>query len=183
MSDNKGMVYVFEGDGKGKTSAALGVAVRMLLVGQRVEWIAWYKQRSWKTAEMGLPKVFGRNLRMHWTGEGFFGGPKDRATFEGHKKAAEKALLLAKRILKDGNKRVGLLVLDEVLRAVNDGLLSINEVIKMIDLRRDTHLLLTGDKCPSRILKKTDLVTRMKKIKHPFDKGMLAVSGPNFEEI
>jgi len=183
MRKDKGMVYIFCGNGKGKTSAALGVIVRMLLSGKTVQWISWFKEDSWKTAEMKLAKVFNKSLNMHWMGSGFFGGPRDHDTLDGHKKAAEKALYLAKEILikKEGvGGMTDLLVLDEVTKAIDDGLLNINEVIDVVKTRGKTHLVLTGHDCPVELIKVADLVTEMKKIKHPYDKGILAVSGLDF---
>jgi cob(I)alamin adenosyltransferase len=179
----EGSVYIFEGDGKGKTSAALGVAVRMLLNEKRVEWISWYKEKSWKTAEMKLPNVFKKNLKMHWMGRGFFGGLADHDTPLGHKKSAEGALLLAKEVLskKEGlGGMVELLVLDEVLRAVGDGLLNIEDVVEVVKMRGKTHLILTGHDCPSELVEISDLVTLMKKVKHPYDVGVLAIPGLDF---
>lgn len=177
------MVYVFVGDGKGKTCAALGTAVRMLLLGKKVEWISWFKEDSWKTAEMDLPKVFKKNLRMHWMGRGFVGGPLDHDTLEGHKRAAVKALLLARDILskKEGSRGiVDLLVLDEVLGAISCGLLGVEEVAEVIKARGKVHLILTGRDCPKGIMDIVDLVTQMRKVKHPYDKGTMAVSGLDF---
>lgn len=177
------MVYVFEGKGKGKTSAALGVVMRMLLLGNKVEWISWYKEESWKTSEMGLAAVFEKTLRMHWAGCGFYGGPMDKSSYAEHKKSAERALLLAKKSLSKKEKSGGgisLLVLDEALKAVNDGLLNVKEVIDLIKSRGKIHLILTGHVCPEEIRGIADLVTEMKKIKHPFDKGVLAVRGLDF---
>lgn len=183
MKEREGLVYVFEGYGKGKTSAALGVAVRMLLTGKNVVWISWFKEKSWNISEMKLPKVFKKNLKMYWMGNGFFGGPDDHDTQDGHKKAAVKALSKAKEVLlkKEGTGgMVDLLVLDEVLRAVNDRLLTIADVLEVIKLRGETHLILTGHDCPVAVKEIADLVTEMKKIKHPYDKGVLAVSGLDF---
>ena len=183
MNKQEGMVYVFEGYGKGKTSAALGVAVRMLLLEKKVVWISWFKEPSWKMSEMNLAKVFKNNLKMYWMGKGFFGGPMDHDTPDGHKMAAVRALSLARRIL-DGKEDQGgivdLLVLDEIIRAVNDRLLMIDDVLELIRMRGKTHLVLTGHKCPKKIEEAADLVTEMKKIKHPFDKGVLAVRGLDF---
>lgn len=183
MKSKDGMVYVFEGNGKGKTSAALGVTLRMLLLGKTVEWISWFKEASWHTAEMKLPEVFDKNLKMHWLGSGFFGGPMDHASAEEHKNAAKSSLLLAKDILKK-NKALGgvtdLLVLDEVLRAVADGLVELTELIALVKMRGKTHIVMTGHSCPEEIVEIADLVTEMKKVKHPYDKGVLAVSGLDF---
>jgi cob(I)alamin adenosyltransferase len=180
----KGLVYIFEGDGKGKTSAALGVAVRMLLVGERVVWISWFKEESWKMAEMNLPKVFGNKVEMHWGGKGFFGGPNDHDTPDGHKKAAMKALLLAQSALnrnkEEGGIKPDLLVMDEVVRAVQDGLLTIKDVLDTVKMRGTTHMILTGHKASEELRKNADLVTEMKKVKHPYDRGVLAVRGLDF---
>lgn len=183
MSKNDGLVYIFEGDGKGKTSAALGVALRMLLLQKKVVWISWFKEEQWKIAEMKLPEVFKNNLKMYWMGKGFMGGPLDHDTPEGHKRAAEEALLLAKEMLQKkeaGGGMMNLLVLDEVIRAVNDGLLKVADVMEIIKIRGTTHLVLTGHVCPKELRDVAVLVTRMKKIKHPYDKGILAVRGLDF---
>ena len=107
----------------------------------------------------------------------------DHDTPDGHKMAAVRALSLARRIL-DGKEDQGgivdLLVLDEIIRAVNDRLLMIDDVLELIRMRGKTHLVLTGHKCPKKIEEAADLVTEMKKIKHPFDKGVLAVRGLDF---
>jgi cob(I)alamin adenosyltransferase len=183
MTTKDGLIYIFEGYGKGKTSAALGVALRMLLIGKRVVWISWFKEKSWNVSEMGLEKKFKKNLKMYWMGKGFFGGPMDHDTPDGHKKAAEEAFYLAKKILseKEGTGgMVDLLVLDEVVRAVNDRLLTIAEVLELVRIRGNTHLVLTGHDCPKELKEIADLVTEMKKIKHPFDRGVLAIRGIDF---
>jgi cob(I)alamin adenosyltransferase len=184
MSNRKGMIYIFEGDGKGKTSAALGVTLRMLLLTKKVVWISWFKEESWKMAETSLPKVFEKNLKMYWMGKGFFGGPMDHDTPGGHKKAAVEALSLAKNVLEKneecGGMEVDLLVLDEVMRAVQDKLITIKSVLEIIEMRGKTHLVLTGHKAPVELIEKADLVTEMKKVKHPYDKGVLAIPGLDF---
>jgi len=183
MKLKEGLVYIFEGDGKGKTSAALGVVVRMLLIGKRVEWISWFKEESWQTAEMKLPKKFKNSLKMHWMGRGFFGGSLDHDTLEGHKKVATKALLLARDIL-SGKEGAGgmanLLVLDEVLGAVLSGLIKMEDLVEVVNRRGETHIVLTGHSCPKEIMDIADLVTEMKKVKHPYDKGVMAVRGLDF---
>ncbi len=176
------MVYVFEGNGKGKTSAALGVTIRMLLLSKSVVWISWFKEESWKVSEMNLSKKF-KNLEMYWMGKGFFGGPDDHNSLSTHVVAAQSAISLAKSFLinkTNKDKRVELLVLDEVIKAVNDNLIIIDEVLDLIKMRGETHLVLTGHDCPLKIREVADLVTEMKKIKHPYDKGIMAVSGLDF---
>lgn len=183
MKEKVGLVYVFEGNGKGKTSAALGVTLRMLLLEKKVEWVSWFKEESWKSAEMKLPKVFDKNLKMHWMGKGFYGGPADHDTLDGHKKAAIDALTLVGEILskkEESSESLDLLVLDEVLRAVESGFIDVEELLEVIEKRGETHLILTGQECPSELVEMADLITEMNKIKHPYDKGILAVSGLDF---
>ena len=184
MKNKQGMVYVFAGTGKGKTSAALGVAVRSLCLLKKVVWVSWFKHSDWDIAEMKMPKYFKKNLEMYWMGKGFYGGPMDIDTPEGHKKAAKEALLFVSNLLDknegDGGMKIDLLVLDEVIRAVNDELLTVKEVMEIVKKRGKTNVVLTGHVCPSEIENMADLVTEMKKIKHPYDKGIMAVPGLDF---
>jgi cob(I)alamin adenosyltransferase len=183
MKKKKGLIYIFEGNGKGKTSAALGVALRTLLLDKRVVWVSWFKEESWKMSEIGLSKKFPNNLKMYWGGKGFFGGPLDHDTPDGHKNAAAATLLIAKTELTKKEEDGGILslmVLDEVIRAVNDGVISLMDVLDLVKSRGETNLVLTGHSCPSELVKIADLVTDMQKVKHPYDKGILAVRGLDF---
>lgn len=173
MTINKGLVYVFTGDGKGKTNAALGVAVRAACNGMKVGWVSWYKEKRWPISEM---KLKFKNLQMYWLGEGFYKLPTDHATPDEHKRAAEAALKQAKKLL----SKVDVLVLDEVNNAVRDKLIDLNYLSELIARRGKTHLILTGRGASGRVLEAADLVTEMKKIKHPFDKGLKAVKGLDY---
>jgi cob(I)alamin adenosyltransferase len=191
MNPKKGLLYVFEGDGKGKTSAALGVAVRMLSLGKKVVWISWFKSLEWPISESRLPKYFGSKLKMYWMGKGFFiksekskklaGGAvaMDKCSQEDHLKAARKGLALALKKLKQV-RPPELLILDELIRAVSEGLLTEREVIELIKNRGTTHLVVTGHRASKEILKEADLVTKMEKVKHPYDKQRLAVRGLDY---
>lgn len=185
-----GLVYVFTGEGKGKTSAALGVATRSLLNGEKVVWVAFYKQESWGISEAKLKDKFP-NLEMYFSGKGFKIGKKtvpvgnrghvvvDSASEEEHKEAALAGLQLAANSLQ---QKPFLLVMDEAINAVTDRLLESEDVIELINNRGDTHVILTGRAGePARmILAGADLVTECKKIKHPYDSGKLAVRGLDF---
>lgn len=164
---------MFTGDGKGKTSAALGVAVRAASNGMKVGWVSWYKEPKWPISEMNLKL---KNLKMYWLGEGFYKLPTDHATPSEHKLAAEAALKMAESLL----GKVDVLVLDEVNNAVNDQLIDLNHLTRLIAKRGKTHLILTGRGATRRLLVGADLVTEMKKIKHPFDKGLKAVKGLDY---
>jgi len=169
----KGLVYVFTGEGKGKTSAALGVAVRAASNGMEVGWVSWYKEKKWPISEMNLKL---KNLKMYWLGEGFYKLPTDHASSKEHQQAAEAALKMAEKLL----GKVEVLVLDEVNNAVADHLIDLNYLTDLINKRGRTHLVLTGRDASRRVLEGADLVTEMKKIKHPFDKGIKAVKGLDY---
>ncbi len=183
-----GLIYVFTGEGKGKTSAAIGVATRSLLLGHKVEWISFYKEESWGMAEKGLRDRFD-NLNMNFVGRGFWIGKKtapvgnrghvvvDKASDEEHKAAARAGLELGSELL---TKKPFLLVLDEVVNAVSEGLVESNLVLELLKQRGDTHILLTGRGITPEIEELADLVTECKKIKHPYDIGKLAVMGLDY---
>lgn len=185
---NSGLVYVFTGEGKGKTSAALGVATRSLLNGEKVVWVAFYKQDSWGLSESKLKDKFP-NLEMNFSGKGFRIGKKtapvgkkghvvvDTASEEEHVLAAREGLQLATSSLQ---KKPFLLVMDEVLNAVSEGLVESKSVIELLSNRGETHVILTGRGASKNIMDIADLVTECKKIKHPYDLGKLAVKGLDF---
>lgn len=196
----KGLVYLFEGDGKGKTSAALGVALRTLLNGGKVVWISWFKSEKWDITEKRFPEYFHKSLKMYWTGEGFLirkgerkriGGKvirmaktnrsfvTDMASIKEHKIAAVKALEIARNCL-EMKIKPDLLVLDEVVRAVSEELITGRELIETVRLRGSTHVVMTGHTATKGIKKVADLITEMKKEKHPYDKGVLAVKGLDY---
>ncbi|KKT36121.1 MAG: Cob(I)alamin adenosyltransferase [Candidatus Collierbacteria bacterium GW2011_GWC1_45_47] len=193
----KGMVYLFTGEGKGKTSAALGVMLRMLLIGKPVVWISWFKNREWQISEMGLDQAFPDLLEMYWTGEGFFikepetiingvkmakvnkGRVRDVASPVSHNQSAKKSLELVKDVLKR-NVKPALVVMDEALQAIKEGLLTEKEVLAVIKQRGETHIVLTGRGARVGLIKSADLVTEMKKVKHPYDSGKLAIKGLDY---
>jgi cob(I)alamin adenosyltransferase len=184
---NQGLVYVFTGGGKGKTSAAVGTAIRAAGAGMRVGWVAFYKQESWKLSELDPLKRWG--VQVYLMGKGFHLQNQaksvkvgidsrviDTATEAEHKQAAEEALMQAGKLIKD----MDLLVLDEVNNAVDDHLIDLSDLTDLISKRKQTHLVLTGRDAKPEIVKIADLVTDMKKIKHPYDKGKLAVKGLDY---
>jgi len=173
----KGMIYVFTGEGKGKTSAALGVAVRAVCNGMKVGWMSWYKEESWPISEKNLPSRLDlEGLEMYFIGKGFYKLPTDHVTEKEHKKAAEDGLKLAEKLI----KRVDVLILDEINNAISDGLVEKNKVMDLLKKRGKIHVILTGRGASRSVLEVADLVTECKKIKHPFDKGVKAVKGLDF---
>lgn len=187
----QGLIYVFTGDGKGKTSAALGVAIRSLAAGLKVAMIQWYKDPAWRTSDPNINTLLNSQAKarfqLHPMGQGFFLGTKtaplttgqivvDKATRNDHHQAANSALKLAHQLI----NQVDVLILDEVNNAVSDGLIDVADLIKLIENRKSTHLVLTGRNASSQIISLANLVTEMKKIKHPYDLGLPAVKGLDF---
>jgi len=170
-----GLVYVFTGDGKGKTSAALGVSVRAALSGMEVAIVQWYKEKRWPIAEHKIGDKF-KNIKIYPMGSGFYKLPSDHATPEDHKKSARFALERAKELLQN----VDLLVLDEICNAIADDLIKEEDVVRLLEMRGDTHIVLSGRGVTKSIIEIADLVTECKKIKHPYDLGKLAVRGLDF---
>jgi len=175
MSIKKGLVYVFTGDGKGKTSAGLGVAVRAVCNEMKVGIVQWYKEKEWLVSEYKLGEKL-KGVEIYPMGKGFYNLPTDKATKEEHVKAGQKALKKAESLLKE----VDVLVLDEINNAIKDELVGVEKVMRLIKKRGGVHLILTGRDANKQIVEIADLVTEMKKVKHPFDKGKKAVKGLDF---
>ncbi len=170
-----GLVYVFTGEGKGKTSAALGVAVRAALRGMKIGIVQWYKEKRWRIAEHKIGEKF-ENIQIFPLGSGFYQLPSDHATPDEHQQAAESALAQARELV----GKVDVLVLDEVINAIGDKLVEEEEVIKLVEEREGMHVVMTGRGASERLIALADLVTECKKIKHPFDKGRMAVAGLDY---
>lgn len=172
---NKGLIYLFTGNGKGKTSAALGVGVRAALSGMKVGMVCWYKEEKWRISEASISKRLP-NFKVFLMGEGFYKLPTDHASGKEHKEASRKALEKARKLL----GKVDLLILDEVNNAVKDKLINLDDLIDLVSKRGKTHLILTGRGAYKEIIGMADLVTDMHKVKHPFDKGLKAVKGLDY---
>ncbi|MEI8232278.1 MAG: cob(I)yrinic acid a,c-diamide adenosyltransferase [bacterium] len=172
---NKGLVYVFTGEGKGKTSSALGVSVRAALSGMRVGIVQWYKETRWPIAEHKIGEKL-ENIVIYPLGSGFYKLPSDHATPMEHKMAAAQALKQAEELF----GKVEVLVLDEICNTIADDLLTEKEILELVAKRGEMHIILTGRGATDKIIEVADLVTECKKIKHPYDLGKLAVKGLDF---
>lgn len=165
----KNKLIVYYGDGEGKTSAALGHVVRGVSYG-KVAIIQFMKARS-----TGEYKILSRlkNVEIYLTGVRGFLTEKTRKE---HEKAAEKGIKLSKKIL---NKKLFLVILDEILYAIEFGLINEREFLKILK-KRKSHVILTGRKASKRILKIADIATKMKKIKHYYKKDERTVKGIDY---
>ncbi|HSX01566.1 MAG TPA: cob(I)yrinic acid a,c-diamide adenosyltransferase [Candidatus Saccharimonas sp.] len=172
QENDRGLVIMYTGDGKGKTTAAMGLALRAAGYGKRVLVVQFVK--VWFTGEKGgfehLP-----NVDFVQAGKGFYKILGDKLPPEEHVAAAQAALEYAREQLHSGKYDV--VVLDEIIGSVVGGLLQLDAVLELVDNKPlPVDLVLTGHKgfeLPT-LLERADLITEMRKVKHPFDNKMLA---------
>ena len=172
---SKGMVILYTGDGKGKTTAALGLALRAVGRGLKVLMIQFIKEEGSSGEHFSSARLHPE-FELIATGKGFVGMAGDTHPFEDHKKAAEEGLELARERMLSGEYDV--VILDEICNAVNLGLLKLEDVVELIDAKPDkVHLVLTGRDANKELIDRADLVTEMRKVKHPFERGRWARIG------
>ncbi|NIT04335.1 cob(I)yrinic acid a,c-diamide adenosyltransferase [Candidatus Saccharibacteria bacterium] len=168
----KGSILVFTGGGKGKTTAAVGQAVRARGRDWRVLMIQFIKK--WVSGEVTPLKNLG--VEVHPMGLGFVGIMGDRRPRSEHEEAARDALELARK--KIDEEIYDLLILDEVNVAISLGLLGTSEVLEFLENKpRNLSVILTGRGAPSEFVEIADLVSEVKEVKHPFQKGARAKKG------
>lgn len=162
--EKKGLLIVFTGNGKGKTTASLGMALRTVGHGHKVAIIQFIKG-GWNTGEEKALKNFSSNISWHSLGEGFTWETQNRIRDE---KLVKEAWKLAKNYIKDESYK--LIILDEINIATKLGYLTSEEIITFIKSlnKRKNHIVLTGRGASESIINYADLVTEMKLIRHPF---------------
>ena len=171
----KGLLIVNTGNGKGKTTAALGLALRALGHGLPVSIIQFIKG-TWKYGELFSVKRFEDLLDFHVMGKGFVWKAENAHR---HNKAAQDAWALAKKSLKAKKYRV--VVLDELTYCMHYGFIPEAEVVDVLCRRRkDLHVVVTGRDAPKTLIDAADLVTEMREIKHPFQNGIKGQKGIEF---
>ena len=172
----KGLVLVFTGEGKGKTTAALGLVLRTLGHGEQVAVVQFIKG-GWQPGEARALELFGEALHWHALGEGFTWETQDR---ERDRALVQQAWERSCSYLADGGRK--LVVLDEVNVALKLGYLATDQVLEGLALRPPlTHVALTGRGAPPALLERADLVTEMKLLRHPFrEQGVKAQPGIEF---
>ena len=169
----KGLVIVNTGNGKGKTTAALGMGLRTIGHNHKVAIIQFIKG-GWEPGESLALKIFGDKLKFHAFGEGFTWETQDRnkdinLVMSSWRKAIT--------YIKDPNYK--LIILDEIIVAIKLGYIDEDEVLNGISLRPElTHVVLTGRGASKKLINSADLVTEMKLIHHPFrEQGVKAQEG------
>jgi len=172
----KGLVLVNTGQGKGKTTAALGLALRTLGHGGRVAVVQFIKG-AWQPGEAKALQSFGDQLHWHALGEGFTWETQDR---ERDRQLVAEAWQQSLTYLRD--PAVQLVLLDEINVALKLGYLPVEDVLAGVDQRPElTHVVLTGRGAPPALIERADLVTEMSLVKHPFrEQGVKAQLGIEF---
>lgn len=175
---NKGLVIVFTGDGKGKTTSALGIALRACGHNMKVVMLQFIKG-SWHYGELESVKKLSPDFELIPLGKGFVGIIDDRLPREEHIKAAKEALAIAREKITSGNYRI--VILDEINVAVRLNLIDIQELLDLIKAKpQNLHLIITGRGADPKLIEAADLVTEMKEIKHPYQKGVTAQRGVDY---
>jgi cob(I)alamin adenosyltransferase len=172
-SPDKGLIIVNTGNGKGKTTAALGMVLRSLGHGYKVAIVQFIKG-SWEPAEKQVFSLWQDQLEFHAMGEGFTWETQDRD------RDIEKAIAAWQKgldYIRDPDFK--LVLLDEINVAIKLGYLRVEEVLEGLKLKPvDKHVILTGRSAPPALIERADLVTEMTLVKHPFrDQGIKAQPG------
>ncbi|AXV17800.1 cob(I)yrinic acid a,c-diamide adenosyltransferase (plasmid) [Neorhizobium sp. SOG26] len=171
----KGLLLVHTGSGKGKSTAAFGLALRMLGNNRRVGIVQFIKG-AWSTGEQPALAVFGDRVVWHTMGEGFTWETQD---LKRDIAAAERAWQKAVDLMQD--ETIALVVLDELNIALRYDYLDIDAVITTLQARRpDLHVVVTGRNAKPALLEAADLVTEMTLVKHHFKAGVKAQAGIEF---
>jgi cob(I)alamin adenosyltransferase len=169
------MIQIYTGNGKGKTTAAIGQGIRALVHRKKVIMIQFMKGDPDYGEIITLKKL--RNFKVIQTGLPTFvekGNPsKDDI------KLAQKGLALARKVLTE--KKYQVIILDEINVAVEYGLIKLSDVLKIItSCPKDIELILTGRYAVKELIEKADLVSEIKEIKHPYQKGFVSRKGIDY---
>ena len=167
-------VLVHTGDGKGKSSAAMGVMLRAVSAGWKVAVVQFLKSGKWHTGE----EAAGKALGVDWwsLGDGFTWDSKDMDRTEA---IAREAWLAATELIRAGKHR--LVILDEITYPMNWGWIDTRDVVETISSRpSDVSIVATGRDAPTELREVADTVTEMRAEKHAFDEGITAMRGIEF---
>jgi len=169
-NNNLGKVHIYTGNGKGKTTAALGLALRAIGAGYKVYIIQFLKSQDYSELKSLKPlkkvtlKRFGQKSFIYSKGN------------KVDNSEAKKALTWSKKIIK--SNKFNVVILDEVFLATWFRLVKVGDLVKLIKSKpKNVELVLTGRKASPQIIKLADYVTEMKEVKHPYQKGLQARKG------
>lgn len=174
---SKGLVHVYTGDGKGKTTAAVGLTVRALGHGLRVCYISFHKNpKKWGYSELAVLKKNGADV---FALADKYSLCDKKVNVVGVGKDCVKGLNFVKGILE--SNKYDLLVLDEINISLRDGYLKADDVISILKTKpTGLEIVLTGRDAPIKLIKFADLVSRIVKVRHPYDKGVKRRKGVEY---
>ncbi len=173
--EEKGLLIIHTGSGKGKTTAALGMVIRCLGHGMKVAIVQFIKGAI-DTAEERILKSFGEQVVFLRMGEGYTWETQDR---ERDKAVAQEAWAQVEMFLQDPT--FGMVVLDELNIAIHHEYVSLEQVLNALEKRPSgLHVVITGRGAKTKLIDVADLVSEMKMVKHPFRKGIKAQKGVEF---
>lgn len=181
--EKQSVVVVYTGEGKGKTSASLGLLARALGAGQKTAFVQFIK--LWDVSEHAfvgkIMPLYNEQLVFYKGGLGFYeaGELSSKATKAEHEAHAKATYKFALNTAASGD--YDLVICDEINNAVHDGLLEKNDLANIIEKRsKKTSLCLTGRYFPKDLLGKVDIATDMTKLKHHYDDGFIANRGIDY---
>lgn len=173
-----GLVIVYTGDGKGKTTAALGMAMRAVGRGWHVLMIQFGKG-GWHYAELDSSQRLAPEFEIIPMGLGFYKILDDAHSEDEHRRAANNALAFARDQML--SEKYDLLILDEINGMLAAGLIALDDVLELLNAKPQAlTLVLTGRYAPQALIDRADLVTEMREVKHPYQKGTLAQKGIDY---
>lgn len=177
MKKHQGLIIIYTGDGRGKTTAAMGLAMRAIAIGRKVTIFQFIKQNN--SSEKQFLEKYPDLVKFYQNGLGFVGLGKDKYPKSDHQESAQKLLNLASSKMRSIKNQ--LIIFDEINVAISLKLINISQVINLLKLKDNlSDVVLTGRGAPKKLIEMADLVTKMKNIKHPFDRGILAKKGLDY---
>lgn len=177
MNEEKGLVIIYTGEGKGKTTASLGLILRAAGYNKKCLMIQFGK--AWFTGELSGIKKLGENIKIIQGGKGFLDILGSKITKKDHIKASSQAFeLLYKEVM---SNKWDIIVADEIVGAIHAKVLSLTKVLLLLKSKPSRlDLVLTGRFASKKLIDLADLVTEMKEVKHPYQKGILAKKAIDF---
>ena len=174
---NKGYIQIYTGNGKGKTTAAMGLAFRAAGDGMEVKVVQFLK--SWKTGELESAKRFDNLEILRFEKVKGFTWELNEEELAQLKSEVRVGFDFVKGLVE--NRGCDILILDEVMGTLSNGLITEEQLIELIDKKPDdVELIMTGRNVPESIMQRANLVTEMKDLKHYFNEGVPARRGIEF---
>lgn len=173
----EGYVQVYTGNGKGKTTASMGLAFRAAGDGMEVKVVQFLK--SWKTGELESAKRFDNLEILRFEKVKGFTWELNEEELAQLKSEVRVGFDFVKGLVE--NRGCDILILDEVMASISGGFIGEDEIVELIEKKpKDMELILTGRNVPEKIMEKADLITEMREIKHYYKKGVPAREGIEF---